>query len=125
MSLAEMKFIIDVDVGYKVEEYLSENNINILTIRSINPKMTDREILQLAVKENRIVITMAKDFGGLIFNSNFDHSGVLLLRLEDAASIEKIKIIDDILNNHFNKLENNFSVYKNRKLRIHPKLKLQ
>ncbi len=40
-----------------------------LSIRKINPRMSDVDILKLAEKENRIVVTMDKDFGELAIDA--------------------------------------------------------
>ena len=48
-----------------------------------------------------MVITMDKDFGELVYNSGLPHAGVLLLRLEEAASDEKVKVIEKILEEHY------------------------
>jgi len=113
-----MKFLIDLDIGIRVEEYLIKKNYNVKCIRHINPRLSDEKILEIAVKEQRMVITMDKDFGELVYNSKKAHEGILLLRLEDSNSKEKVNIIKHILNNYFEKLQNNFCVYQNGKLRI-------
>ncbi len=113
----QIKFIIDVGVGRSIEEWLSENFI-IVSIASINPEMPDREILELAYKEDAIIITMDKDFGELVFKDHTSHKGVLLLRLEDAVAEEKLAAIQNIFPEHLQNLKNNFSVYQNGKLRI-------
>jgi len=80
--------------------------------------MTDIDILNLAVKENRIVITMDKDFGEMIFNSKRMHSGVLLLRMEDDGWKQKINVLSEIFQNYPDEIKGSFSVYQNKKLRI-------
>ncbi|GER92387.1 hypothetical protein A45J_0102 [hot springs metagenome] len=82
----KLKFLVDVGVGKKVEKWLAENDYDIKCMRDINPNADDFEILHLAVTEDRMVITMDKDFGELVYNSGKLHSGVLILRLEDADS---------------------------------------
>jgi len=118
MTSSEIKFLVDMGVGKRVEDWLLKNGYNIKGVRNINPKMTDKEVLKIAIFEDRMVITMDKDFGELVYNSGLKHSGVLLLRLEDAKVDEKIKIIEKILTVHENKLINNFCVYQQGKLRI-------
>ena len=118
MNSTKIRFIVDMGVSKKVEEWLSTNDYDIKAVRDIDPRMKDRDILKLAVTEKRMVITMDKDFGELVFNSGLDHSGVLLLRLEDAKSDEKVKTIQEILLKYEDKLENNFCVYQQGKLRI-------
>ena len=118
MNSTKIRFIVDMGVSKKVEEWLSTNDYDIKAVRDIDPKMKDCDVLNYAVTENRMVITMDKDFGELVFNSGLDHSGVLLLRLEDAKSDEKVKTIQEILIKYEDKLKNNFCVYQHGKLRI-------
>ena len=114
---ASFKFIIDVGVGRSIEEWLSSQSFKVLAIRYINPEMEDFQIVQLANMEDGIIITMDKDFGELVFKKNNEHKGILLLRLDDAASEEKLAAIQNIVPEHLEKLKNNFSVYQNGKLR--------
>ncbi|MCL4455879.1 MAG: DUF5615 family PIN-like protein [Nitrospirae bacterium] len=80
--------------------------------------MSDKEILKVAVSEKRLVITMGKDFGELIYNSGLPHKGALLLRLEDAASDKKIEIVSKIMEKYSDRLMGVFAVFKNGELRI-------
>jgi len=109
---------MDVGVGKKVEEWLAGNGYDIKCVRDINPTADDSEILRLAVKENRMVITMDKDFGELVYNSGRLHSGVLILRLEDADSGQKVKIMKKILAEYSDKLHGKFCVFQGERLRI-------
>ena len=112
-----LKFIVDVGVGRSIEEWLKSQDFKVLTIGSINPEMADSQIMQLANLEDGVIITMDKDFGELVFKENNSHKGILLLRLEDAVSEEKLAAIQNIIPEHLEKLKNNFSVYQNGKLR--------
>ena len=118
MNPIKIRFIVDMGVSKKVEDWLSKNDYDIKAIRDIDPRMRDIDVLRLAVTEKRMVITMDKDFGELVFNSGLNHYGVLLLRLEDANSDKKVKTIQEILEKYEDKLQNNFCVYQNEKLRI-------
>lgn len=117
MEQKSLKFLIDVGVGKKVEQWLHSQRYDIKSIRDIDPKMPDKEILKIAVSNNRIVITMDKDFGELVYNSGLPHGGVLLLRLEDAKSGEKINVLEKILEKYPDKLSDRFCVFKDGKLR--------
>jgi predicted nuclease of predicted toxin-antitoxin system len=118
------KLLIDVGIGKKVEEWMKTLQYDTKTIRNIDPRMPDIEILKIALAEKRLLITMDKDFGELVYKSGRSYSGVLLLRLEDESTAEKIKVLETILNNYASKIGNKFSVYKNNKLRIKkPELK--
>ena len=118
MSAGKLKFLVDVGVGKKVEEYLLVKGYDTKAVRSIDQSMPDQEIIRLAALEKRIVITMDKDFGELVYHSGMDHSGILLLRLEDATGSEKQQVIAKILAKYADNIKNNFCVYQNKKFRF-------
>jgi len=61
-------------------------------VRERNCKMSDEEILAWAAKENRILITMDKDFSELIVFLNKKHTG--MIRLENLPSNLRIKYLN-------------------------------
>ena len=118
MSASELKFLVDVGVGKKVEAYLLEKRYDTKAVRSLDQRMPDQEIIRLAALEKRIVITMDKDFGELVYHSGMEHCGILLLRLEDATGPEKLQVITKILAKYADNIKNNFCVYHNKKFRF-------
>lgn len=113
-----MKFLTDVGVGRVVENWLHIQVHDCKAIRDLDPRMTDKEIIQLAVAEQRIVVTMDKDFGELVYHSGMSHYGILLLRLDDANGAEKAQIVVHILEHYASQLENHFCVFQGERLRI-------
>ena len=113
-----IKFVLDVGVGNKVWQYLTTHGFDAILITAINPSMSDTDILLIAEDEERMVITMDKDFGELVYHSGKAHKGVLLLRLEDATGDEKVEVIQYILENFENQIEGKFCVFKNVRFRI-------
>ena len=59
-----------------------------------------------------------KDFGELVYRTNVNHTGVLLLRLDSYSSQEKVNVINRILEEHQDKIVGKFCVYKDNNLRI-------
>ena len=118
MSASELKFLVDVGVGKKIEEYLLEKRYDTKAVRLLDQRMLDQEIIRLAALEKRIVITMDKDFGELVYHSGMEHCGILLLRLEDATGSEKQQVIAKILAKYADNIKNNFCVYQNKKFRF-------
>ena len=121
MNLKGLKFLMDVGVGKRVEEFLSAEGFDVKSVRVINPSMSDREVLNLATAEKRMIITMDKDFGELVYKSNLKHNGILVLRIEDANINDKIKILSDIIANYIDEINNSFCIYYKSKLRIRRK----
>jgi len=60
-----LRFLVDVGVGKGIEKYLLEEGFDTKAVRDIDPRMEDDEIIRIAVSENRMVVTMDKDFGEL------------------------------------------------------------
>jgi predicted nuclease of predicted toxin-antitoxin system len=114
----KLKFLVDIGVGKKVEKWLEENGYDVKAVRNINPKAKDSEILNLAIAEGRMVITMDKDFGELVYNSGEMHSGVLILRLEDADGEQKAHIVKQVLNEFAGRIQGKFCVFQDNRLRI-------
>ena len=120
MNASQLKFLVDVGVSIKVESWLIEREYDTKNVRDIDPRMPDKNILQIAVKEKRMVLTMDKDFGDLVYSSGLSHAGVLLLRIEDCNSEEKLSIVERILSKYGDGIHGKFCVYKDNKLRIRP-----
>jgi len=64
-----MKFLVGVGVGKKVENWLKENGFDVLSVRDIDSRAKDSQILRWAVDQQRMIISMDKDFGELVYNS--------------------------------------------------------
>ncbi len=118
MSNVQMKFLVDVGVGKSVENFLHEKRYDTKAVRDIDPAIPDEKIIQIAASEKRMVVTMDKDFGELVYHSLMDHCGVLLLRLDDAIGAEKRKVMEFIIDNYSSQIQNCFCVFQNDKFRI-------
>jgi len=118
MIKEKLRFFVDVGVGKSVEQSLHEEGHDVKAVRDVDPCMKDEEIIRMAAWEKRIVITMDKDFGELVYHSSMRHCGVLLLRMEDAVAAKKAQIVQHILANYGDQLKNSFCVFQNNKLRI-------
>jgi len=74
MNSSELRFLVDVGVGKGIERYLREEGYDTKVVRDIDPRMEDETIIRASVSENRMVITMDKDFGELVYHSSMEHS---------------------------------------------------
>jgi predicted nuclease of predicted toxin-antitoxin system len=70
------------------------------------------------VNEKRMIVTMDKDFGDLVYHSGKRHSGILLLRLEAATGDQKVKVVERIIRIFKKEIRNKFCVYQDDRLRI-------
>jgi predicted nuclease of predicted toxin-antitoxin system len=118
--MTALRVLVDVSAGTAVEDWFRQNGHDMEAVRDRDARMTDVNILTWAVSEQRLVVTMDKDFGELVYHSGQAHAGILLLRLEGASSSEKVRVVEHIVTSYGDQLQGNFCVYQNGRLRIRP-----
>lgn len=109
---------MDAGAGAVVERLLQHLGHDVLSVRHLDPTMPDGEILERAAIENRLVVTMDKDFGELVYRQSRERAGVLLLRLGSSTGRQKARIVRDIFEQYGSVLLGGFSVYQDGNLRI-------
>ncbi len=72
--------------------------------------MEDDEVMTKAFAENWMLITNDKDFGEKISRERRPHKGVVLLRLEDERAVNKIAILQRLLEGYAEQLTDQFVV---------------
>lgn len=95
-----MKFIVDECTGPTVAKWLKTEGHDSVSVSPDKKGISDKEVLKIAVTENRILITNDKDFGELIFKEKLTHNGVIFLRLSDETAKNKILVLKNLLDNH-------------------------
>ena len=99
MKLTEFRFITDENIQPKVVEHLTALGLDIFDIKGMGLQGTsDHEILDLAVNENRIILTQDSDFGTDFFTSGFRATGIIYVRPGHVNSHEVIQILNVLLN---------------------------
>ena len=105
-------------VGIGAERGLQARGYDVLAVRDLDPAMSDEDILLRAEREGRMVVTMDRDFGELVYYSARVHAGVLLLRMGAATGEEKQQVVIDIVERYAKAIAGKFAVYQRGKLRI-------
>ncbi|MDP2983393.1 MAG: DUF5615 family PIN-like protein [Candidatus Latescibacter sp.] len=105
-----MRFLVDECVGSNPANWLREQGHDVVSVYEDARGITDNQVFQKALKENRILITLDKDFGEKIHREQHPHKGVILLRLNDERSINKIDVLRRLLLQYGDGLNDNFIV---------------
>ncbi|MDO8498308.1 MAG: DUF5615 family PIN-like protein [bacterium] len=92
-----MKFVADENLGIQVPKFLRKSGFDIISVSEFAPGITDYGVLEIANEEKRILITLDKDFGELVFKERLIHSGVILLRLKDESVENKKRVLLKVL----------------------------
>lgn len=82
------------------------------------PAMIDSEILKIARREKRILITNDKDFGELVFLQKQLAAGVILFRIKGHQVSEKIRFAQALIEHYQEKLAGHFVVVAGKKIRF-------
>lgn len=60
-----LKFLIDHNIPKGVSDWLSAEHFDVRLVKDIDPEMPDRDVFDVALREQRILITNDADFIGL------------------------------------------------------------
>lgn len=93
-----MKFLVDRCAGRRLAAWLRDQGHDAVESRDRGPDPGDRTLLEWAANENRILVTMDKDFGEFIFVENTPHCG--LVRLPDVPVATRIALMEKVLAAH-------------------------
>ncbi len=112
-----MRFIVDVCAGHRLAQWLVSQNHDVVEVRDIDISLSDEEILEIAFKEKRIVVTLDKDFSELVIFHLKTHSGII--RLQDLPFEFRRKHLEKILQLHGDLLSSKvIIIQKGDKIRI-------
>lgn len=113
-----MRFLADENLERRVAVFLQSLSHDVSIIGVDHPiSLSDEEVLRIAHREQRILITSDRDFGELIFRERLPHAGVIYFRLRlDASADEKIERLKDLFTRHDN-LAGRYFVVEQRRIR--------
>jgi predicted nuclease of predicted toxin-antitoxin system len=115
-----MQFVVDESTGAAVVDYLRSLGHDVLAVAEAMPQADDVDILDQAARQGRILITNDKDFGELVFRSGQAHYGVILLRLHDESSSNRVRMVEIVLERYADRLADHFTVATEGGVRIRP-----
>jgi len=80
-----MRFLADESCDYLLVKTLREEGHDVLAVSEIMPRLEDSDVIQLSVREKRILLTEDKDFGQLVYAHGQSSVGVIFLRFPFSA----------------------------------------
>lgn len=96
-----MKLLIDENISPKTAEFLEKQGYDVKSVRDNNLGANDKEVVELALKQNRIIITLDDDFGEIYYFSNEKALKVSIIK----PTKQKISFINQILDKQLPKIE--------------------
>jgi predicted nuclease of predicted toxin-antitoxin system len=98
-----MKFLVDRCAGRSLADWLGSEGHDSLYAVSLGPDPGDRALLQKAVSEERILVTIDTDFGKLVFRGGEVHCGIV--RLPDVRRERRIELMKRVIERYGLQLE--------------------
>jgi predicted nuclease of predicted toxin-antitoxin system len=104
---------------WKKESYwLFEKPFDVLYVVETMRSASDDVILKRAKEENRILLTLDKDFGELVYRLGQHHAGVVLCRVQSLPIEEAVIFVVETITKYGNSLQGAFTVIQPNNVRI-------
>ena len=113
-----MRFLVDECTGSIIAQWLREQTHEVFSVYDEARGLDDEAILRKASTEDWILITNDKDFGEKVYRERRLHKGVVLLRLADERSANKIQILRQLLASYADQIPGRFVVATEKRVRF-------
>lgn len=110
-----MRFLVDESTGKRLANLLAKTH-DVVFVGDEFAGATDEEILEMAQKQKRILITDDKDFGELVFRLERPSFGVILFRTSSSVPEARLELLKKVFARA--KLRGKFVVVTETEIRI-------
>lgn len=113
-----MRFLANENFPMSSVQELKNAGIDVLSIGTDFQGITDEEVMNFAIAENRTILTFDKDYGELVFRDGFrPQAGVIFLRLFDFNILEPAEIILGLIQSETIDFERKLTVISKQNIR--------
>jgi len=113
-----MRFLIDECTGPSVAKWLSDQGHDVFSVYDEARGIDDDQVIQMALDQERVLVTNDKDFGEKVYRDNRPHVGIILLRLEDERFASKIQVLSHLLDEYSEKISGSFTVVSEQRVKF-------
>jgi predicted nuclease of predicted toxin-antitoxin system len=116
-----LRFLADESCDFAVVSALRNSGFDVVAISETTHRSDDREVIDQAFRDRRILLTEDKDFGRLVFASHAESAGVILIRFPGGARATLARTICELVREHGTDLAGSFVVTQPGYVRITPR----
>jgi predicted nuclease of predicted toxin-antitoxin system len=113
-----VNFLADECCDALVVDGLRRDGFDVLYVKEIAPGSDDDTILQMALGQQRVLLTEDKDFGELVVRLKLPVYGIVLLRMNPADSGAKLARLRHLFRQDSDRLPGSFVVVDEKKARF-------
>ena len=117
-----MRLLADEGVDAAIVARLRSDGHDVVYVAELSPGITDDTVLELANADERVLLSVDKDFGELVFRLQRAAFGVLLVRLPGLPSASKADAVARVIGEHGDEMAGAFTVVSPGLVRIRPPL---
>ena len=118
MGPQPLRFLADESCDFAIVRTLRADGYDVIAVGEITQRSDDREVIEQAVREGRILLTEDKDFGWLVFVSHANSAGVILIRFPGNARAALARSVRQLVREHGEELRRAFVVVQPGHIRI-------
>jgi predicted nuclease of predicted toxin-antitoxin system len=114
------RFLADENVSRLVVERVAAAGFDIVWIGAAHSGASDGAVLEIARREDRILVTEDRDFGEMVVRQRLDAPGVILLELDRLSGEAEAEHVARVIVANEGRLAGNFAVIEPGRIRIRP-----
>lgn len=116
-----LRFLADESCDFAIVRALRAEGYDVLAVSEVTQRSDDRELIEQAHREKRILLTEDKDFGWLVFVSYAESAGVILVRFPGDARQTMVQMVQKLVHEQGERLVGAFVVVQPGYVRVSPK----
>jgi len=113
-----MRFLADECCDFAAVRSLRAEGHDVLAVNEFQHRSIDQAVMQLALTENRVLLTEDKDFGWLVFTGRVDSPGAILIRFPASARGSLAEAVVKLVHEYSSRLVGAFVVLRPGTARI-------
>ncbi len=113
-----LRFLADENCDFAVVRALRTAGYDVLAVSEFMSRSDDQELITLAGREQRLLLTEDKDFGWLVFVSHLKSPGVILIRFPSHSRESLGRAIAQVVREQGDRLRGAFVVVQPGVVRI-------
>ena len=113
-----LRFLADESCNFTAVRALRAEGFDVLAVAEAIPGAEDDQVIEYAVREERVLLTEDKDFGQLVYAAGHASCGIILIRYTIAARPTLGARIVALVRNHGHRLPGSFVVLDPHRIRI-------
>lgn len=90
-----MELLADESVDYPIVGWLREQGHNVIAVADSCAGSTDNQVLQLAISQQRVLVTFDRHFGELVFRRQIKPPGLIYVRIRASSASEMYRRFHD------------------------------